>query len=57
MDITEALHIGAGLGFLEQLRALSNGVKVQVALCEQAIPPGVDTEHDLEAVRSLLAEA
>ncbi len=42
---------------LEQLRALSNGVKVQVALCEQAIPPGVDTEHDLEAVRSFLAEA
>ena len=42
---------------LEQLRALSNGVKIQVALCEQTIPPGVDTEHDLEAVRSLLAEA
>ena len=42
---------------LEQLRALSNGVKIQVALCEQTIPPGVDTEHDLEAVRSFLAEA
>lgn len=42
---------------LEQLRALSNGVKIQVALCEHTIPPGVDTEHDLEAVRSFLAEA
>lgn len=42
---------------LEQLRALSNGVKIRVALCEQTIPPGVDTEHDLEAVRSFLAEA
>ncbi len=43
---------------LEQLRVLSNGVKVrvQLALCEQAIPPGVDTEHELEAVRSFLAE-
>lgn len=42
---------------LEQLRALCNGVVVQVALSTEPIPAGVDTERDLEAVRSFLAES
>ena len=40
---------------LEQLRALANGVAIHVALSCEAIPPGVDTEHDLEVVRAHLA--
>lgn len=36
---------------LEQLRALSNDVFIHVAISEHRIPPGVDTEKDLEAVR------
>ncbi|MEQ8956010.1 MAG: 3-deoxy-manno-octulosonate cytidylyltransferase [Gammaproteobacteria bacterium] len=42
---------------LEQLRALVNGVPIHVAVSAHAIPPGVDTEKDLEAVRAALAEA
>lgn len=40
---------------LEQLRALHNGIQIHVALSCQAVPGGVDTLHDLEQVRSLLA--
>lgn len=40
---------------LEQLRALANGVVIHVDLSTEAIPPGVDTEHDLEVVRAHLA--
>lgn len=40
---------------LEQLRALYNGVKIHVAHAVQAVPAGVDTEQDLEAVRQLFA--
>lgn len=40
---------------LEQLRALYNDVKVHVAISDQQIPPGVDTERDLETVRAHLA--
>lgn len=40
---------------LEQLRALSNGIGIHVALCDTSIPAGVDTEQDLEAVRRYLA--
>ncbi|MCG8412632.1 MAG: 3-deoxy-manno-octulosonate cytidylyltransferase [Pseudomonadales bacterium] len=36
---------------LEQLRALSNGVRIHVAVSEDRIPPGVDTEKDLDTVR------
>jgi len=36
---------------LEQLRALEHGAWIQVAVTEQSIPPGVDTETDLHAVR------
>ena len=36
---------------LEQLRALYNGVSVHVEVSSEQIPPGVDTEKDLEAVR------
>ena len=39
---------------LEQLRALEHGLKIAVALAEQAPGPGVDTEADLEAVEQLL---
>lgn len=39
---------------LEQLRALYNGVKIHVALSKFSIPPGVDTESDINAVRNLI---
>lgn len=40
---------------LEQLRALANDVFIHVAVSDHKIPPGVDTERDLEAVRQHLA--
>jgi 3-deoxy-manno-octulosonate cytidylyltransferase (CMP-KDO synthetase) len=39
---------------LEQLRALSNGVRVHVAQALTTPPPGVDTEADLQHLRGLL---
>ncbi len=41
---------------LEQLRALSNGIAIHVAVSDARIPPGVDTEKDLEVVRRHLAD-
>jgi 3-deoxy-manno-octulosonate cytidylyltransferase (CMP-KDO synthetase) len=40
---------------LEQLRALWHGYRIAVAVSEIAIPPGVDTPQDLEAVRRMIA--
>ena len=40
---------------LEQLRALYNGVKMHVDVAGVRIPAGVDTEKDLNAVRTLLS--
>ena len=40
---------------LEQLRALYNGVKMHVDVSGVRIPAGVDTEKDLNAVRTLLS--
>ncbi|MCX2981411.1 3-deoxy-manno-octulosonate cytidylyltransferase [Halieaceae bacterium IMCC14734] len=40
---------------LEQLRALANGVRIHVENACAEVPPGVDTEADLEHVRRLLA--
>ena len=40
---------------LEQLRALYNGVGIHVAVSGESIPPGVDTERDLELVRAHLS--
>ena len=40
---------------LEQLRALYHGVKIHVDVAAVALPPGVDTQEDLERVRALLA--
>lgn len=40
---------------LEQLRALVNGIAIHVDLASETIPPGVDTEQDLEVVRAHLA--
>jgi 3-deoxy-manno-octulosonate cytidylyltransferase (CMP-KDO synthetase) len=37
---------------LEQLRALWNGYRIQVHLASEAPPAGVDTQDDLERVRS-----
>lgn len=37
---------------LEQLRALANGVRIHVATTHTAMPAGVDTAEDLEAVRA-----
>ena len=39
---------------LEQLRALWHGHRIAVAVSRAAIPPGVDTPRDLEAVRRML---
>lgn len=39
---------------LEQLRALSHGYRIAVAVGTAEIPPGVDTPQDLEAVRRML---
>jgi 3-deoxy-manno-octulosonate cytidylyltransferase (CMP-KDO synthetase) len=38
---------------LEQLRALYYGYKIGVFIADQAPPSGVDTEHDLHAVREI----
>ncbi|PCJ22812.1 MAG: 3-deoxy-manno-octulosonate cytidylyltransferase [SAR86 cluster bacterium] len=40
---------------LEQLRALDNGITIHVAVSSETIPPGVDTQRDLELVRAHLA--
>lgn len=40
---------------LEQLRALYNGVRIHVDVAAVELPPGVDTQEDLERVRALLA--
>ncbi len=40
---------------LEQLRALWHGFGIAVLPLAQALPPGVDTAEDLQAVRALLA--
>ncbi|KZZ00340.1 hypothetical protein A3744_29690 [Oleiphilus sp. HI0073] len=36
---------------LEQLRALSNGVRIHIDIAAEAPPSGVDTQEDLERVR------
>jgi 3-deoxy-manno-octulosonate cytidylyltransferase (CMP-KDO synthetase) len=41
---------------LEQLRALENGMRIDVAIVD-AVPLGVDTPEDLERARTLLTEA
>ncbi len=41
---------------LEQLRALWHGVDIHVALSEETIPPGIDTEKDLQRTLALLDE-
>lgn len=38
---------------LEQLRALWNGEQIAVLVLDEALPPGVDTEEDLERVREV----
>lgn len=40
---------------LEQLRALSNRVKVHVGIWSERFPPGIDTKEDLEANTAFLA--
>ena len=40
---------------LEQLRALSHGYRIAVAVSQAGIPPGVDTPQDLEVVRRMIA--
>ena len=39
---------------LEQLRVLWHGYRIAVAISDAAIPPGVDTPQDLEAVRRMI---
>ena len=46
-----------GLEKLEQLRALWNGVHIQVAAIESAPGHGVDTQVDLERVREIMAKS
>lgn len=40
---------------LEQLRALSNGVKVHVGVSSERFPAGIDTKEDLETAKKFLA--
>lgn len=40
---------------LEQLRALHNGAGIHLAQATETVPPGVDTQSDLDHVRALLA--
>ena len=40
---------------LEQLRVLWHGYRIAVAVSNAAVPPGVDTPQDLEAVRRMMA--
>ena len=40
---------------LEQLRALSNGVKVHAGVSSERFPAGIDTKEDLEAAKKFLA--
>jgi 3-deoxy-manno-octulosonate cytidylyltransferase (CMP-KDO synthetase) len=42
---------------LEQLRAVWHGHRIAVTITERSPEPGVDTPHDLEAVRRLFAAA
>lgn len=42
---------------LEQLRALYHGYRIAVLVTDRPMPPGVDTEADLDAVRALFADA
>ena len=39
---------------LEQLRAMWNGVPIMVAIAKETPPPGVDTQADLDRIRSLV---
>jgi len=41
---------------LEQLRAMTQGVRLHAERCCEAIPAGVDTAEDLEVVRQLLSK-
>lgn len=41
---------------LEQLRVLENGGRIHVTRLDEAPPPGVDTEQDLQRVRQLLKD-
>ncbi|ARN75838.1 3-deoxy-manno-octulosonate cytidylyltransferase [Oceanicoccus sagamiensis] len=42
---------------LEQLRALENGVTIMASEACEAIPAGIDTEQDLQAIRALFDQA
>lgn len=42
---------------LEQLRALYYGERIAVMVLNEALPPGVDTQDDLERVRALFAQS
>ena len=42
---------------LEQLRVLANGARINIAQACESIPPGVDTQADLEHVRAILAQS
>lgn len=41
---------------LEQLRALANGARIHVDLAAANLPPGVDTQADLDRVRSVFEQ-
>lgn len=41
---------------LEQLRALFHGYRIAVRITDRPMPPGVDTEADLEAVRRIFKD-
>jgi len=38
---------------LEQLRVLENGHRIAIAVAEANLPPGVDTQEDLDRLNAL----
>lgn len=38
---------------LEQLRVLENGHRIAIAIAEANLPPGVDTQEDLDRLNSM----
>ena len=54
-DVTAAQRVNEPAESLEQLRALSLGMRIEVGIID-TIPLGVDTPEDLQKARAILGE-
>ena len=43
--------------YIEQLRVLENGHRIAIAVAEANLPPGVDTQADLDRLNSMPVES